>query len=69
MRFDSASNFACVPQQFLYPQATDVPELQLRVSWDKGTLVMWDNERTQHYIVRDTQYDRVMHRVMVNTGR
>ena len=28
-----------------------------------------DNEKTQHYLVRDQPYDRVMHRVMVNTGR
>ena len=53
---------------FLFRQ-TAVPELQLRVSWQPGTLVIWDNEKTQHYVVRDKPYDRVMHRVMVNTGR
>eukprot|EP00660_Eupelagonema_oceanica_P007780 gene7780-1996_t len=47
---------------------TSVPELQLRVSWKPGTLTIWDNERTQHYLVRDREYDRVMHRVMVDTG-
>ena len=52
----------------LFRQA-NVPELQLRVSWDPGTLTIWDNEKTQHYIVRDQPADRVMHRVMVNTGR
>ena len=50
-------------------QQTAVPELQLRVSWQPGTLVIWDNEKTQHYVVRDQPHDRVMHRVMVNTGR
>ena len=53
---------------YLFRQ-TSVPELQLRVRWQPGTLTMWDNEKTQHYIVRDHPHDRVMHRVMVNTGR
>ncbi len=53
---------------FLFRQ-TAVPELQLRVSWRPGTLVIWDNEKTQHYVVRDKPHSRVMHRVMVNTGR
>lgn len=44
----------------------DVPELQCRVSWRPGTLVIWDNEKTWHYIVRDNDYDRVLHRIMVN---
>ncbi len=43
-----------------------IPEFQLRVSWEPGTIVMWDNETTQHYLVLDKAYDRVMHRVMVN---
>lgn len=54
--------------RYLFRQ-TAVPELQLRVSWQPGTLVIWDNEKTQHYVVRDQPHDRVMHRVMVNTGR
>jgi taurine dioxygenase len=54
--------------EYLYRQ-TNVPELQLRVSWRPGTLTLWDNEKTQHYIVRDQPADRVMHRVMVCTGR
>jgi taurine dioxygenase len=41
------------------------PECQLRVSWTPDTLVMWDNETTQHYLVLDVVYPRVMHRVMV----
>ena len=54
--------------KYLFRQ-TSVPELQLRVSWEPGTLVIWDNEKTQHYVVRDKPHNRVMHRVMVNTGR
>ena len=53
---------------FLFRQ-TAIPELQLRVSWEPGTLTIWDNEKTQHYVVRDKPHARVMHRVMVNTGR
>ena len=54
--------------RYLYDLAK-VPELQVRVTWKPGTLTIWDNEKTQHYLVRDQPYDRVMHRVMVNTGR
>ncbi len=53
---------------YLYSQSK-IPELQLRVSWKKGSLVIFDTEKTQHYIVRDYNYDRILHRVMVNTGR
>lgn len=49
---------------FLYKTA-HIPELQCRVSWKPGTLVMWDNEKVQHYAVKDQQYDRIMHRTMV----
>ncbi len=49
---------------FLYMQ-THIPEIQLRVSWDPGTIVMWDNERTQHYLVLDQEYRRIMHRCMM----
>jgi len=33
-----------------------------------GTLVMWNNENTQHYLVQDLEYYRLMHRVMVKTA-
>ncbi|HET9629422.1 MAG TPA: TauD/TfdA family dioxygenase [Novosphingobium sp.] len=50
--------------KFLFEQAR-TPEFQLRVNWEPGTIAMWNNETTQHYLVFDTAYDRVMHRVMV----
>ena len=53
--------------RLLFEQA-HVPELQLRVSWKPGTLTIWDNERTQHYLVRDRDCKRVLHRVMVATA-
>lgn len=34
-------------------QQTTRPEHQLRVSWDPGTLVMWDNRSVQHYAPHD----------------
>lgn len=51
--------------QFLFDRAHE-PECQLRVSWEPGTLTMWDNEVTQHYLVQDVVYPRIMHRVMVS---
>lgn len=50
--------------EFLFRQAL-IPEHQVRVCWQPGTIVAWDNQRTQHYIVQDKPYRRVMHRVMV----
>jgi len=50
---------------FLF-RRTSFPEYQLRVSWDLGTLVMWDNLNTQHYLLMDYVYPRVMHRVMTS---
>lgn len=42
-----------------------IPELQLRAPWKNGTLVIWDNERVQHYAIRDKVYDRILHRTMI----
>jgi taurine dioxygenase len=41
------------------------PDYQMRVHWKPGTIAMWDNERTQHYVAQDKEYHRIMHRVMV----
>jgi len=51
--------------EFLYQQ-THSPECQVRVDWKPGTLVIWDNRRTQHYLVCDKAFPRIMHRVMVS---
>jgi taurine dioxygenase len=40
------------------------PEYQYRLCWDEGTIAMWDNLNTQHYLLMDVVYPRVMHRVM-----
>lgn len=49
--------------QYLYNQA-NVPELQVRAPWKRGTMVIWDNQRVQHYAVRDHEYDRWLIRCM-----
>lgn len=43
------------------------PEFQVRFSWSKGAVAVWDNRVTQHYAVADywPQYRR-MHRVTIN---
>ena len=38
--------------QLLY-QLPQIPEFQLRVSWEPDMIVMWDNRSTQHYAPRD----------------
>lgn len=50
--------------QFLLEQAK-IPQWQLRLRWEPGTVAMWDNEYTQHYLVFDRGYRRVMHRIMM----
>jgi taurine dioxygenase len=41
------------------------PEVQLRLAWKHGSLVIWDNVRTQHSHISDRAGLRIMHRVMV----
>jgi len=48
---------------FLFLQAHR-PEYQLRVVWKPKSIVIWQNSRTQHYLVQDMAYRRTMHRVM-----
>jgi taurine dioxygenase len=41
------------------------PELQVRVRWEPGMIVFWNNPITQHYAVPDYDGPRVVHRVTV----
>jgi taurine dioxygenase len=52
--------------RFLWDQ-THIPEYQVRIRWQPGTVVMWDNRSTQHCLVfdRGQSAHRLMTRVTV----
>ena len=46
------------------------PDFHVRLKWEPGTVVIWDNRGTQHYAVADyLPHRREMHRVAVVTDR
>jgi taurine dioxygenase len=46
------------------------PDFHVRIRWQSGMVVVWDNRGTQHYAVADyLPHRRVMHRVAVATDR
>lgn len=53
--------------EYLYRRA-NIALYQLRVSWRPGTITMWDNQQTLHYVAMDTRYTRTMHRVMAQAS-
>lgn len=44
------------------------PEYQMRWSWEKGAIAIWDNRLVQHYGVPDQQTDRYLERITVHGG-
>ena len=53
--------------EFLYDQTRD-PEYQMRVRWQPGTVVMWDNRSVQHRLIIDLPPEattRELHRVTI----
>jgi taurine dioxygenase len=41
------------------------PSFTVRYSWSPGTVAIWDNRCTQHYVLNDFEGDRVIQRVTV----
>ena len=41
------------------------PRFTVRYHWTKGTVAMWDNRCTQHYVLNDFDEERVIQRVTV----
>lgn len=41
------------------------PEFQVRLRWNKGDVVFWDNRVVQHYAVPDYNERRLIHRISI----
>ncbi len=41
------------------------PQFTIRYHWTEGTIAMWDNRSTQHYVVNDFEGERVIQRVTI----
>lgn len=53
---------------YLFSRVT-VPEVQVRIRWEPGTVVLWDNRSVQHYATADYHPAvRIMERVTISGG-
>jgi taurine dioxygenase len=50
--------------KFLYEHIKS-PEFQVRLRWNRGDVVFWDNRVTQHYAVPDFKGRRLLHRISI----
>lgn len=45
------------------------PRFTVRYRWSEGTIAMWDNRATQHYVLNDFEGERIIQRVTVMGDR
>jgi taurine dioxygenase len=45
------------------------PRFTVRYRWHEGTVAMWDNRGTQHFVLNDFEEERVIQRVTVMGDR
>ena len=45
------------------------PQFTVRYQWTPGTIAMWDNRSTQHYVVNDFEGERIIQRVTIMGDR
>jgi taurine dioxygenase len=50
--------------KFLYEHIKS-PEFQVRLRWNKGDIVFWDNRAVQHHAVADYKERRLIHRISI----
>ena len=41
------------------------PRFTVRYSWTPGTIAIWDNQCTQHFVLNDFEGERIIHRVTI----
>lgn len=41
------------------------PSFTVRYRWSKGTIAMWDNRATQHFVMNDFHGERIIHRATI----
>ena len=41
------------------------PRFTVRYRWTEGTIAIWDNRATQHFVVNDFEGERIIRRVTV----
>ena len=61
----STNSGACGRFATLFTCRIASPRFCLRYGWSEGTVALWDNRFTQHFVVNDFEGERVIQRVTV----